>query len=164
MTKVEYKNFSDVSLVGGLKRKLPLDKSSFTGLPSDEFTLQSVKLHADQEKNLVKSVDLIGFDKRAFDETKKAIDSMPSSIPDEVKQSILANLPTVKFKILVQDAENGQESYDFLESNDLLVNGKNRVISGISYKVYWEFVSTYADRLTLVVDNLEKCKVSKLGN
>lgn len=171
MQKVNYKNFANTDMVGGLQRTLVLDKSQFEGLPSDTLELTAVRtqLHDNDEGLQISNVvrfDLIGRDIKAIKEMKDLVAKLPKSVPEASKQQLLSSVPDnvdIRVDITNYDgtfAENAQQNYDFIVStHDLLNSGVGKVLSGIEYGVTWGYATRSRDKLALVATDLSGVKV-----
>lgn len=170
MQKVNFKNFANTDVVSSLQRKLILDKSQFEGLPSDTLELTGVRavLHDKDNGNAISNIvrfDLIGRDTKALKEMQDAIKVMPKSVPDGVKEAMLASVPDnvdIRVDITEYDgsfAENAQQNYEFIMNNDLLNNGIGKVLSGIQYGVTWGYAAKNRDKLSLLATDLSSVKI-----
>lgn len=173
--KVNYKNFANTDIVGSLERTLLLDKSQFTGLPSDTLEVTRVNITlVDREKQTqdmsnVRKFDVIGRDIKALKQMQDTIKKMPKSTPPEIIDAMLSSVPDnvdIRVDITNRDgslAENAQANYDFFVRNDLISEGKGVVLTGIDYGVTWEYATAYKDKLSLRATDLSNVTVKRHG-
>lgn len=166
MRKVNYSNFNDKEVVSSLQRSLYLDESQFEGLPSKKVTLKTVKV-SKFDANKPNTIDNIKYYKFAaidvekINAVKKASAALDASMKAIVEQMI-ANIPRVYFKVVIDGgkADNAQNLFDFITSNNLDDNVNDVVLSNLKWHVTWAYEDAYHDVLTLVVDNFDKVTVT----
>ncbi len=164
-TMVDYGSFENASVVGGLQRFLLLDKSQFTGLPSDTLQVKDLRVSlidndGTQDIHNVSHVTIIGQDIKALKSIQKSIDMLPANLRSKLEAPMRRTVPNnVTFRIDFAKRDGtlvdyANANYDWLTSHSMFSSYRDRVISGIKYGVTWEYATRTRDKLALRVTNL----------
>lgn len=162
MPTVKYSDFNDKNVVSSLRRTLYLDNSQFTNLPSGTIELSAVKVtKVDSNKpavlDNVKYYKFTAVDTAQIEAVKKA----GTALPKDLLEQMLANIPKVYFRVVIDsgNAENAQNLFNFITSNNLDNNVTGVSLSNLDWHVTWVYDDSYHDVLTLVIDDFDNVKI-----
>lgn len=162
MKKINYSQFEDTDFVSSKQRELYLDLTQFDGIPSGSVLIEKVSLSKRDSNGNDKLENIKAFKIRGKDLDKiKMIEK--SGIDDGMKRMMLGAIPDVKFKVFINcgESEKADENFNFIHDYILseLKSEKGVILSGLKYKVLWQWSNQYKDYLSLVVDSFKGVKV-----